>query len=42
MSSTLVYTPKHMNTMEVNFGDYSKDFVRYVRKNFPYEEIKDR
>lgn len=40
MSSTSVYNPKHMNTMESDFDGYSKDFVWCDRKAFPYEQIK--
>ena len=40
MSSTSVYNPKHMNTVESDFDGYSKDFVWCGRKEFPYEEIK--
>ena len=40
MSSTSVYNPKHMDTVESDFDGYSKDFVWCGRKEFPYEEIK--
>lgn len=40
MSSTSVYNPKHMNTVESDFDGYSKDFVWCDRKEFPYEQIK--
>ena len=40
MSSTSVYNPKHINTVESDFDGYSKDFVWCGRKEFPYEEIK--
>lgn len=40
MSSTSVYAPKHLNTVETDFDGTSKDFVWCDRKAFPYEEIK--
>lgn len=40
MSSTSVYNPKHMNTVESDFDGYSKDCVWCDRKEFPYEQIK--
>lgn len=40
MSSTSVYNPKHMNTVESDFDGYSMDFVWCDRKEFPYEQIK--
>ncbi|MFR0910680.1 MAG: NAD-dependent epimerase/dehydratase family protein [Eubacterium sp.] len=40
MSSTSVYNPKHMNTVESDFNGYSNDFVWCNRFEFPYEEIK--
>lgn len=40
MSSTSVYNPKHINTVESDFDGYSKDFVWCDRKEFPYEQIK--
>lgn len=40
MSSTSVYKPKHMNTVETDFDGYSTDFVWCDRMAFPYEEIK--
>ena len=40
MSSTSVYNPKHMDTVESDFDGYSKDFVWCDRKEFPYEQIK--
>ena len=40
MSSTSVYNPKHMNTVEPDFNGYSNDFVWCNRFEFPYEEIK--
>lgn len=40
MSSTSVYEPKHMNTLETDFDGNSNDFVWCDRMAFPYEEIK--
>ena len=40
MSSTSVYAPKHINTVEADFDGMSKDFVWCDRKAFPYEQIK--
>ena len=40
MSSTSVYEPKHINTIETDFDVNSKDFVWCDRKAFPYEQIK--
>ena len=40
MSSTSVYKPKHMNTLENDFDGHSSDFVWCDRMAFPYEEIK--
>lgn len=40
MSSTSVYNPKHINTIEDDFDGSSKDFVWCDRMAFPYEEIK--
>lgn len=40
MSSTSVYNPKHMNTVESDFNGHSNDFVWCNRFEFPYEEIK--
>lgn len=40
MSSTSVYEPKHMNTIESDFNGESKKIVWCDRKAFPYEEIK--
>ena len=39
-TSTSVYNPKHMNTVESDFNGYSNDFVWCNRFEFPYEEIK--
>ena len=39
MSSTSVYNPKHMNTVESDFDGYSKDFVWCDRKEFPYSYL---
>lgn len=40
MSSTSVYDPKHINTIESDFDGFSKDFVWCDRFAFPYEQIK--
>ena len=40
MSSTSVYNPKHMDTLETDFDGYSNDFVWCDRMAFPYEGIK--
>lgn len=40
MSSTSVYNPKHLNTVEDDFDGLSKDFVWCGRMDFPYEQIK--
>ena len=40
MSSTSVYEPKHMNTLETDFDGKSNDFVWCDRMAFPYDEIK--
>lgn len=40
MSSTSVYEPKRMNTLETDFDGNSNDFVWCDRMAFPYEEIK--
>lgn len=40
MSSTSVYNPKHINTVESDFDGFSKDFVWCDRTAFPYEQIK--
>ena len=40
MSSTSVYDPKHINTVETDFDGNSKSFVWCDRKEFPYEQIK--
>lgn len=40
MSSTAVYEPKHINTMESEFDGVSKELVWCNREAFPYEEIK--
>ena len=40
MSSTSVYEPKHMNTLETDFDGFTKKFVWCDRMAFPYEEIK--
>lgn len=40
MSSTSVYNPKHINTLEDDFDGKSDNFVWCDRMAFPYEEIK--
>lgn len=40
MSSTSVYEPKHINTVEADFDGTSKAFVWCDRKAFSYEQIK--
>lgn len=40
MSSTSVYEPKHMNTVESDFDGSSKELIWCDRKDFPYEELK--
>ena len=40
MSSTSVYEPLHINTIESDFDGVSKELVWCNRKDFPYEEIK--
>lgn len=40
MSSTAVYEPKHMNTVESDFDGVSKELVWCDRKDFSYGEVK--
>lgn len=40
MSSTSIYAPKHMNTLETDFDGYANNFVWCDRMAFPYEGIK--
>lgn len=40
MSSTSVYEPKHINTIETDFNGVSKELIWCDRTAFPYEEIK--
>jgi len=40
MSSTSVYDPKHMNTVETDFDAVSKELIWCDRSAFSYEEIK--
>lgn len=40
MSSTSVYEPKHINTVESDFDGISKELIWCDRKDFPYEQIK--
>ncbi len=39
-SSTAVYEPKHLNTLEVDFDGSSKDVIWCDRYKFPYDESK--
>ncbi len=40
MSSTSVYEPKRINTVESDFDGTSKELIWCDRKDFPYEQIK--
>ena len=40
MSSTAVYEPKHMNTVESDFDGSSKELIWCDRKDFSYTELK--
>ena len=40
MSSTSVYDPKHVNTVETDFDGTAKELIWCDRSVFPYEEIK--
>ena len=40
MSTTAVYDPKHINTMESDFDALAKELVWCDRPDFPYAEIK--
>ncbi|MBE5867379.1 MAG: NAD-dependent epimerase/dehydratase family protein [Lachnospiraceae bacterium] len=40
MSSTSVYDPKHINTVEENFDGIENELIWCDRKAFPYEQIK--
>jgi len=40
MSSTSVYDPKHVNTLETDFDGMSKELIWCDRSAFPYEQIK--
>ena len=40
MSTTAVYDPKHINTMESDFDALAKELVWCGRQDFPYAEIK--
>lgn len=40
MSSTSVYDPKHINTVETDFDGIEKALIWCDRKAFPYEQIK--
>ena len=40
MSTTAVYDPKHLNTVESDFDGTAKELVWCSRPDFPYDEIK--
>lgn len=40
MSSTSVYAPKHLNTVESDFDGWAEKMVWCNRSDFPYDEIK--
>lgn len=40
MSSTSVYNPKHINTVEADFDGFENELIWCDRKAFPYEQIK--
>ena len=40
MSSTSVYNPKHINTVEADFDGIENELIWCDRKAFPYEQIK--
>ena len=40
MSSTSVYNPKHINTVEADFDGIGNELIWCDRKAFPYEQIK--
>ena len=40
MSTTAVYGPKHLNTVESDFDGNAKELVWCSRQDFPYDEIK--
>lgn len=40
MSSTSVYNPKHINTVEADFDGIENELIWCDRKSFPYEQIK--
>ena len=40
MSSTAVYEPKHINTVEEDFDGAKKELIWCDRPDFPYDEIK--
>lgn len=40
MSSTAVYRPKHMNTVEADFDGAGEELVWCDRADFPYDEVK--
>ena len=40
MSTTAVYDPKHLNTLESDFNGTAKELIWCSRPDFPYDEIK--
>ena len=40
MSTTAVYDPKHLNTLESDFHGTAKELIWCSRQDFPYDEIK--
>ena len=40
MSTTAVYDPKHLNTLESDFSGTAKELIWCSRPDFPYDEIK--
>ena len=40
MSTTAVYDPKHLNTLESDFHGTAKELIWCSRPDFPYDEIK--
>jgi len=40
MSTTAVYNPKHLNTVESDFDGSAKELIWCGRPDFPYDEIK--
>ena len=42
MSTTAIYDPKHLNTVESDFDGTAKELVWCGRPDFPYDEIKSQ